>query len=260
MNNNPKVSVVTVVLNQKDCILDCIKSVSNQSYLNIEHVIIDGGSKDGTLEKISSLANGRIKVILSDSGGLYEALNKGINNVTGEIVGILHGDDFYAHQDVIAKVVGHMVSGGFEVVYGDLEYVRQLDTARVVRYWKAGSCSSLKLNCGWAPPHPTIFCSRSVYDKHGCFDTKFNISSDYDFIIKIFSDSKLKFSYIPEVLVKMRLGGVSNRSLSCVCRKSLEDYMILKKNKIPFPVVPLLLKNFTKIKQFWARRSDEKSI
>lgn len=250
MRKNTKVSIITAVLNNKEYIEGCIKSVSAQTYKDIEHIIIDGGSCDGTKEILNSYSNDIAKIIFDNKKGIYNALNKGIDEATGDIIGILHADDLYVDNCVIEKVVGVFNNENADGVYGDLLYVNKNYPDKIIRYWQAGDFKASKLKSGWIPPHPALFLRKELYQRFGSYDPLFTIASDYDFMLRLFLKKEIKISYLREILVKMRLGGVSNRDLGCLFKKSSQDYKILKKNSIPFPLLTLAIKNFSKIPQF----------
>jgi glycosyltransferase involved in cell wall biosynthesis len=246
------ISVVTVVYNNVAHIGSAIESVLSQDYSSIEYIIIDGGSTDGSLDVIERYQD-KIQIFLSESDeGIYDALNKGSGLATGEIVGFLHSDDLYAHDKVISRVAERFSKSNVDVVYGDLDYVRQDDLDAVVRHWRAGEFSIPALRRGWMPPHPTFYVRRKVYERLGIFDLNYRIAADYDCMLRILSDMDIQVSYLAEVLVKMRLGGVSNQNIANIIQKSREDYWCLKSNRVG-GVGTLLWKNFRKIPQFFVR-------
>jgi len=247
-----KVSVITVVYNNVDHVGDAINAVLEQNYPFVEYVVVDGGSTDGTVDVINKYRS-QIAVFLSEpDNGIYDALNKGVSYASGDIIGFLHSDDLYAHSGVISSVVDYFHDYKINVMYGDLEYVKENEVDSVVRYWRAGSYSKMKLKCGWMPPHPTVYVYRSVYEKIGNFNLSYKISADYDYMLRLFSYEHVRVGYLPEVLVKMRLGGASNQSLSNLIRKSMEDYRALKSNRIG-GVLALSWKNISKLPQFFKK-------
>lgn len=242
-----KVTIITAVYNGASTLRNTIECISSQSYPNIEHLIIDGNSTDGSVKIAMSFISQRCKVISEDDRGFYDALNKGINLAEGDIIGILNADDVYADNNLIKTAVDHFVSDGeLSCIYGDLQYVAEKKGAQVlVSKWIAGDFSPKKLKYGWMPPHPTLFLRRSVYDKVGVFDLRFHISSDYDFILRCFSSADFKCRYLPQLMVRMQLGGVSNRSWKNILKKMIEDYGVMKKNKLS-PISTLFFKNIRK--------------
>jgi len=247
-----KISIITVVLNNKKHIEGCIESVISQSYKDIEHVIVDGGSTDGTVQKIQS-SKLKIKnciVISEKDSGIYDAINKGINNSTGDIIGLLHSDDVFADNTVIEKVMNKFVKEKSDSVYGDLEYVRADDINKRIRYWHAGDCNIKKLKHGWMPPHPAFFVRRDVFSKFGLYSTEYKVASDYEMVLRLLWKGRITSAYLPIVITKMRWGGVSNRDVSSVMLKSREDYKALKANSVPSPLIAVFLKNVRKLHQF----------
>ena len=247
-----KISIITAVLNGKDYIESCIKSVLAQSYDNIEFIIIDGGSTDGTLEIIKKLIfnNQHHSFVSEKDNGIYDALNKGLNLATGDVVGFLNSDDIFYDEHVISKIAKTFSSEKTDSVYSDLLYVYKKNPGKILRYWKAGEFKYDSLIMGWMPPHPTFFIKKSIYDEYGGFDTSYKIASDYEIILRFLIKHKISTAYLPEVTVKMRTGGASNKNFSSLILKSREDYRALKDNSIPLPIRALILKNFSKLNQF----------
>ncbi len=241
------------MLNGKNSIEDCIKSVRSQPYNNIEHIIIDGGSMDGTLDVIAKYRDKIAHVVSEPDNGIYDALNKGIGMATGNIVGMLHADDLYANSNVINTVVQSFNNNNVDCCYGDLLYVKRNNVNTTIRYWKSSNYSFGKFKYGWMPPHPTFFVKRVIYDRYGCFNTDFRIAADYELLLRFFVKHRITSHYIPDVLTKMRLGGVSNRNLKNLIIKSVEDYKSWKINKLNGGLFALLLKNISKLPQFLRR-------
>jgi len=251
-----KISVITAVYNAKDTVIDAIESVLNQTYRDIELIVIDGGSIDGTLELLERFEE-RLGVFVSEpDGGIYDALNKGIARASGEVIGFMHADDLFAAQDVLQKVADAFAEPEVDAVYGDLMYVAKSEPSRIIRYWKAGDYDYRKLKLGWMPPHPTFYVRRSVYERLGTFDTSLRIAADYDSMLRMLKEEGFNCHYIPEVLVKMRVGGESNRSLSNILRKSAEDLRVIRSNGIG-GIGTLLRKNLSKLPQFVNRKTNE---
>jgi glycosyltransferase len=244
-----RISIITCVLNNSNLIKESIKSFQTQIYKNKEHVIIDGGSIDGTLEVIKKFKNRNLILSTSSDNGIYDALNKGINLSSGDIVGILHSDDFYKDNKVLKTIAETFKKTDADLVYGDLVYVNKKYPFKVLRYWKAGKYFKKNLFNGWMPPHPTVFIKRSVFNRIGKYKTNYKISSDYDFLVRVFRKKNIKKIYISKILVNMRIGGMSNNSIKNIFKKSIEDFKIIKKNKIG-GFLTLLNKNFSKISQF----------
>ena len=247
-----KISVITAVYNNRETISAALDSALGQSGVDIELVVIDGGSTDGTLEVLRSYTD-RLHVLVSEPDrGIYDALNKGIQRASGEVVGFLHSDDLFADAGVLSRIAAAFADPEVGAVYGDLLYVRKDNPDEVVRYWRSGVFSERRLRWGWMPPHPTLYVRRHVYEQHGLFDTSFRIAADYDFILRTLGQNRVGVRYIPEVLVKMRVGGVSNRSLRNIVRKSSEDLRALRRNGVG-GLGALLWKNLSKLPQFLGR-------
>ncbi|KAB1067850.1 glycosyltransferase [Tamlana haliotis] len=249
-----KITIITATYNSEAAITSCIQSVLEQNYPHIEHLIIDGVSTDGTLKTVKTLQeqHAHIKLISEPDRGIYDALNKGITHATGEVIGFVHSDDFLASPTVLSQIAAQFKSSNADGVYGDLQYVDKQNTNKVIRYWKSCAFTPKLLKKGWMPAHPTLFLKRDIYKKHGIFDLNFKIAADYDFILRIFKEHHLKFSYLPTVITNMRIGGASNRSLKNVIIKSKEDYKALNTNQIG-GWYSLLYKNVSKLSQFYKK-------
>ncbi|WP_234734323.1 glycosyltransferase family 2 protein [Tellurirhabdus bombi] len=245
-----KVSIITVVFNGAATIRDCIGSVLQQSYANIEYIIIDGQSTDSTLEIIRSFGPKIAQVVSEPDKGLYDAMNKGLRLATGDVVGILNADDFYRHDRVIEKVVTTFKQNSSDAVYGDLVYVDQKDTNRVTRYWKAGNYQDGAFLWGWMPPHPTFFVRRELYDQYGFFTQQFRSAADYELMLRFLHKYKVKTSYLKEVLVVMRTGGVSNRNVKNRLAANREDKAAWEVNQLKPYFFTLWLKPLRKVFQF----------
>ncbi len=208
-----KISIITATLNNRDTIEACLNSIHNQSYKDIEHIVIDGSSTDGTLDLLSKYKESFSVLVSEPDDGIYHALNKGIKLASGEIIGFLHADDIYADKEVIDTVVSSMEKHNVDSCYGDLIYVSKKNTEKTVRYWKSCPYKKRLFQKGWMPPHPAFFVKKSVYDQYGCFDTSFRIAADYEIMVRFLERNNISTFYIDKVLVKMRTGGTSNRSV-----------------------------------------------
>ena len=246
------ISVVTAVYNRRQTIGQALDSVLSQSHSAIESIVIDGASTDGTLA-ILELYRSSLSVLSSERDhGIYDALNKGIKHATGDVVGFLHADDVFENSEVLAKVAAAFDDPVIDAVYGDLVYVQRDNIKKVIRYWRSGHYDDFALTRGWMPPHPTFYVRRSVYERLGGFDTRYRIAADYDTVLRFLAVGRIRTAYIPEVLVRMRAGGISNRSLITIVRKSLEDIDVLRRNEVG-GAWTLLNKNLRKLGQFWER-------
>lgn len=242
-----QVSIITVTWNSEKTIKETLDSISNQDYPNIEHIIVDGASTDKTLEIIESSEFKNIKIISEKDTGIYDALNKGIELANGEIIGLLHSDDVYANNHTIKTILEEFSNKSVDAVYGDIVYVKE-DV--LIRYWRSKDFQQNLLWRGWMPPHTSLFLRKEVYQKVGNFNINYKIAADYDFIIRAFKEIGSRSVYIPKVLVKMKIGGESNKSIKNTFIKSMEDYLILRKNNVG-GIISLILKNISKLNQFF---------
>lgn len=247
-----RITLITATFNSASSIKTCLDSVVLQNYNDLEYLIIDGKSSDATLKiiKVYQKKFPFIKLISEKDFGIYDALNKGVQLASGDVIGFVHSDDFLEFNDIINDIVSMTKSENLDGVYGDLQYVDKSNTQEIIRSWKSCDFKPRLLKQGWMPPHPTLFLKREVYEKHGLFDLSYRISADYDFLLRIFKDPELKFGYLPKVITKMRVGGVSNQSLKNIIKKSKEDYRAIRINNIG-NFLTLVRKNFTKIKQLF---------
>ena len=246
------ISVVTAVYNRSETVGQTMCSLQSQNYEHYEHIVVDGGSSDGTIEVIQEFSDHRTKLASGPDAGIYDAINKGISRATGDVVGLMHSDDFFASDHVLGKIAKAFEDPTVDGVYGDLDYVSASDLGRVIRHWRSGAFSPKMLKWGWMPPHPTLYLRRRVFDHWGTYDTSYRIAADYDAMLRWLGRGQIKLAYIPEVLVKMRVGGESNRSLGRILAKSREDYRAIRSNDIG-GVGTLVMKNISKIGQFFAK-------
>ena len=178
-------------------------------------------------------------------------INKGISNAGGDVIGILHSDDFFNSPDIILDLVTKIQKENLDAIYGDLQYVNETNTNKTVRYWKSCEFTPRLIKKGWMPAHPTLFLKKEVFKTHGSYDLKFTISSDYDFMLRVLKDDTIKFGYLPMVVTNMRIGGASNKNLKNIAIKMIEDYKAIRKNNSG-NIITLILKNTSKIKQFFS--------
>ena len=246
-----KVSIITVCYNSENTIEHSINSVLAQDYPHIEYIIIDGNSRDNTKSIIDKYKDKIARFVSEKDEGIYDAMNKGISMATGDVIGILNSDDFYKDNTVISKVVNLFVVQNPNAVYGDLVYVAKENTQKIVRYWKAGEYKEGMFLQGWMPPHPAFFVKRNIYQEYGGFNTQLKSAADYELMLRFIHKEKIKVSYLPEVLIKMRAGGESNVSLVNRIRANQEDHLAWKLNGLKPGKLTLLLKPLSKIKQFF---------
>ena len=244
------ISIVTVSYNSEKTIKHCIDSVRDQN-VPVEHVLVDGASTDGTHKIIREYQNHFSKVIVEPDNGIYDAMNKGIDSTTGDIIGILNSDDYYATKNSLSKVVSVFCNDEIQACYGDLKYVDAQDEARVVRYWKAGEFDAQKFYWGWMPPHPTFLVRRSVYQKLGTFNLSLGSAADYEIMLRFLLKHRIGATYVPYTLVNMRTGGMSNASLANRLRANLMDRRSWEINQLkPYPWT-LYLKPLRKLPQWF---------
>ena len=247
-----KVSIITATYNSSRTILDTMNSVQKQTYPHIEHLIIDGLSMDYTIGLIQS-TNFKGTIHRGIDKGIYDAMNKGIGLASGEIVGILNSDDFYASETIIEEVVSIFNETGCDAVYGDLLYVDGLDTSKVIRKWVSGKYNRENFLQGWMPPHPTFFVRKSVYEKYGLFNISLWGAADYELMLRFLYKNKVTAAYLPKVLVHMRTGGQSNTSIFNRLRANMEDRKAWKINDISPKWYTLNLKPLRKVSQFFIK-------
>jgi glycosyltransferase len=245
-----KVSIITVARNSSRTIEDTLRSVSVQTYPDIEHIIIDGASEDETLKIVDKNSQRVAKVISGPDRGIYDAMNKGLNLASGEYVGYLNADDVYASEGSIAQVVDALRTNPVDLIYGDIQLVRVDDLESVVRYWRSGRYAISSLRTGWMPPHPGTFIRRDLMQEVGGFDTRYRVAGDYDLIVRCLLSENVQVSYLPKLLTKQRMGGASNRSMKALMLKSSEDLKVIRRNQIG-GLMTLCCKSTRKIIQFF---------
>jgi glycosyltransferase len=244
-----KISIITATYNSAGTVADTLASVASQNYPAIEHLIIDGVSKDETLSIVKQFDHVS-KVISEPDKGIYDAMNKGIRLATGDVVGILNSDDFYAEEGVLSHVAEAFEKTGCDAVYSDLQYVDQHNVKKVVRHWKAGSYKKNAFLWGWMPPHPTFFVRRSLYEQFGNFSLELRTAADYELMLRFIHKHEINLQYIPGVMVKMRDGGASNASITNRLTANNADRKAWDKNGIRPYWFTLYLKPLRKLGQF----------
>lgn len=250
-NKKLKISVITTCLNSEKTIKNNLISVANQKYTEIEHIIIDGKSNDNTLMIVKEFPHVK-KMISEIDSGIYDAMNKGIDNSTGDIISFLNSDDFYTNENVLAKVVDAFENNvNLDACYSDLIYVDRINISKKIRYWQS---SNFKFNLfakGWCPPHPTFFVRRHIYEKYGTFNLNYEIASDVELMMRFLETYKIKVLYINEVLVKMRNGGISNKSIKNIIKLNQEILHALQSHNIPYnSIIFFSHKIISRLRQF----------
>ena len=244
------ISIITAVYNNKACIGTCLESVAAQAYPDIEHIVIDGGSTDGTLDIVKTLGRRISRLVSGPDKGIYDALNKGIGLATGDAIGFLHSDDVYENSLVIGGVASFLKEQKTDSCYGDLLYVSNKSTDKIIRYWRSGPYRAGLFKMGWMPPHPTFFVRREVYEKYGVFNLSLGSAADYELMLRFLEKHRISTGYIPEVLVRMRMGGASNKSVLNRIRANRMDRKAWEINGLkPYPVT-LFMKPLRKLGQF----------
>jgi glycosyltransferase len=247
-----KVSIITIAYNSAETIEDTIVSVINQDYADIEYIIIDGGSKDDTLKIVEKYQDKIAKVVSDPDKGIYDAMNKGVANANGDIIGILNSDDIYADTKVITDIVNKI--GDNDSIYADLVYVKRDATDEVTRYWKSGAYKKGSFLKGWMPPHPTFFVKRACYDKYGTYNLALKSAADYECMLRMLHKNEISVTYLPRVITKMRVGGQSNVTVGNRLKANKEDRMAWEINEIKPKFYTLHMKPVRKIGQFLKKK------
>lgn len=227
-----KVSIITVVLNGAKTIRGTIESVINQTYNDIEYIIIDGQSTDGTMDIINEYSDKISKIISEQDHGLYAAINKGINHATGDVIGLIHADDFYLDNLVIQRVVDEFVSKKVDSVFADLLYIKDDNIDKVLRYYSAKNFIPEKLTYGLMPPHPTFFVKKEIYEKYGGYEVDYKIAGDYEMFVRLLYINKISYAYINLPIIKMRVGGLSTGGLKSKIANNIEVVRAIRANGI----------------------------
>ncbi len=244
-----KISIITATYNSAKTVRDTLESIKSQAYPHVEHLVIDGLSTDETLQIVHQFSN-VAKVVSEKDKGIYDAMNKGIQLASGEIIGILNSDDIYVDNGVLNEVAAIFADDSVDACYADLQYVNDVDTTKLVRNWKSGNFTKKSFLFGWMPPHPTLFLRRRVYDKVGNFNLLLKSAADYELMLRVFVRHDFNIRYIPRVIVKMRTGGASNSSLRKRVTANKEDRLAWKINNLKPYFFTLYLKPIRKIFQF----------
>lgn len=245
-----KISLITVVYNGETFLQACFNSVMAQTYPDVEYLVIDGGSTDRTLNIIQENQSAIDYFVSEKDKGLYDAINKGIQRATGEVIGILNADDLFAHPDVLASVASAFIDQpNIDGLYGDLNYIHAT-TYKIIRTWKSRQNTLQDLKKGWMPAHPTLYLKRSLFEKNGDYALDLGTAADYELILRYFYTHKIEAVYLPILMVNMRMGGVSNQSVMSRVSAFVNDYKALKRNSVPHPLLVVIRKKLSKLGQF----------
>lgn len=247
-----KVSIITVCFNIAETIEETIKSVLSQDHNDIEYIIVDGGSTDGTLNIINSYQKDIHKVISEPDNGIYDAMNKGFRLSNGDIVAALNGDDIYADKSTVNRMAEFIESKDLDAAYGDLIYVNRHDTQHVKRFWQPGPYKKGAFRYGWVIPHPTFFCRKEIFEKYGYFNDTMQIAADFELMLRLIEKHRIKIDYLPEVIVKMSSGGKAN-VLKGIISGNKEIIKSFRLNGLRLSPLFFLRKPITKISQLFAR-------
>ena len=245
-----KVTIITVTLNSEKYLADCIQSVIKQNYVNIEHIIVDGKSTDNTVSIIKKHSNYISKWISETDRGMYDAINKGIELATGDIIGVLNSDDVFAANDVIQNIVDCFIETKTDSVFGDLVFVNPTNLQKITRIWKGLPYRRFRFNYGWMPAHPTFYLKRELIKQYGLYENHYHTAADYEFMARYLYKHRISSTYLEQMVVKMRNGGLSNGNLKRRLRANRRDYLAMKKNNIPFSFFVSILKPIGKIHQY----------
>jgi glycosyltransferase involved in cell wall biosynthesis len=238
-----KISVVTVAYNAARTIADTLASVAGQSHKDVEHIVIDGASKDNTSALVQSLQRKGGQFVSERDKGLYDAMNKGIARATGDIIGLLNADDIYADADVLSRIADAFLHHGADAVLGDIGYFRDGFPDRIVRRYNSGRFRPGRVRWGWMPAHPAMFLTRDAYARIGNYRTDYKIAADFEFVVRAFAKAKLNYVHVPDMLVKMRLGGVSTSGLGAAWTINSESVRACRENGI-YSNVPMMMTKY----------------
>jgi glycosyltransferase involved in cell wall biosynthesis len=254
-----KISIITVVYNGAATIASAVASVLAQDHPDVEYIVIDGGSKDATVEILKSYGD-KIAVLVSEPDkGIYDAMNKGVARATGDVVGILNADDYYADSQVLSAVARHIQAAGTDALIGDLTFVKPERLDRVVRYYGSKNFGLHRFERGDMPPHPTFFVKRAVYERLGNFDTQYRMCADYDLMLRFLYLHKVSYTYLPKVMVTMRMGGITNQGLRSKLQVNREIMHSMRKNGLPTSVWRVYSKYFTKVFQLFGLNQNSQN-
>jgi glycosyltransferase involved in cell wall biosynthesis len=248
-----KISIVTVVFNNCDTIERAITSVLGQNYKDVEYIVVDGGSTDGTLEILGKYADRISRIISEEDNGIYDAMNKGIKVATGDIVAILNSDDSYFDNTILSEVAKTFIRYNTDTVFADVILVKQHKQESIVRYYRSNNFKVWHLRFGHMPPHATFFAKRQIFQKHGFYNTNYKISADFDLILRFLYIHKVSSKYIPRIFVRMSMGGISTQGFSSIIKMNKELLKSLTINKVRSNFLMIYMKYLVKVFQYILR-------
>ncbi|RYE30643.1 MAG: glycosyltransferase [Sphingobacteriaceae bacterium] len=243
-----KISVITVCFNAVSTIESSILSVISQDYENVEYIVIDGGSADGTIAIIQRYAAQVSCFISEPDKGIYDAINKGIAHASGDIIGLLHANDCFASTRILSTVAQNFQQNKVDAVYGNLVFYNE--TGRIIRRWNSQTCSRLLLELGWMPPHPTLYLKKEIYKRYGNYRLDFGTAADYELILRVFYRYRIKTRFVDHVFIKMLTGGISNKNLLNHVTGNSNDFKAMKKHQLHAPFIAIILKPLQKVFQY----------
>lgn len=244
-----KISLITVSYNAESTINSCIQSVIRQNFNSVEYIVIDGGSTDKTINIVNNYKHFISHIVSEPDKGIYDAMNKGIKLATGDVVGMLNADDFFADETVLNTIAQVFVQYNVNIIYADLDYIKE--NGSIVRKWRSGSYNAKSFNLGWMPPHPTFYCKRNLFEKFGFYSLSYGTAADYELMLRFLYVNKLSAHYIKKVIIKMKVGGKSNKSFSNRVKGLFFDLKAMRNNGISIPIITLIVKPLRKIIQYF---------
>lgn len=246
-----KISIITVCFNSAKTISDTLRSVREQTYLNVEHIVVDGGSQDETLEIVSAAGAHVAHLISEKDDGIYDAMNKGIQLASGDVLAFLNADDYYKDPQVLERVVQVLQAEQLDAIYGDVEFFQPDNRHNVVRRYNSGRFNPKRLGWGWMPAHPALFVRKVLFERFGVFHTGYRIAGDFEFIARVFKNPELRHRHLPDCLVRMQMGGVSTSGWRATLQLNREMMRACRANNIATNWLKMLLRYPLKALEFW---------
>lgn len=246
-----KISIITVCYNSEKHIKTAIESVINQTFNNIEYIVVDGASKDKTVDIVKSYGDKITKFVSEPDKGIYDAMNKGFQMATGDYLAVINSDDFYISNDAIESVVNELNKKQTDSLFADLIYVEENNTDKQVRYWKSNEFVKGSFKKGWHPAHPTFFVKNEVYKKYGYFDLSFKLAADFELMLRFLEKHQISSCYLSKPIIKMRLGGATNKNFKNIYNQNIECYRAFKVNQLPVSILYPLYRLLPKLIQFF---------